>query len=101
MPTIKIERSSSLKPDEAYDRIKTMMDGDSDLKKLDSSYTCEFDDAAKTIKANGSKFKATVDVNEGSNGSDVAINVDLPMLLSPFKGAVQSSLEKKLDKALG
>ena len=99
MPTIKIQRSTSLNADEAYDKLKTLMDGD-DLKKLDPSFSCQFQDADKKIVADGKKFKAKVDVKAKDSGSDVDIVVDLPLMLSPFKGAVQSTLEKKLDRLL-
>jgi hypothetical protein len=77
------------------------MANDSDLKKLDSSYACEFSDSTKSIKANGKTFKADLVVSGDASGAKVAVVVDLPLMLTPFKGMVEATLGKKLDKALG
>jgi hypothetical protein len=51
--------------------------------------------------AKGSKFTANMKVVSQAQGSSlVTIDVDLPLLLTPVKGLVQSTLEKKLKAAL-
>jgi Putative polyhydroxyalkanoic acid system protein (PHA_gran_rgn) len=39
-------------------------------------------------------------VSGAGTGSNVTIEVDLPLMLTPIKGMVQATLEKKLQKAL-
>ncbi|MNK99976.1 hypothetical protein D3C87_1203950 [compost metagenome] len=50
---------------------------------------------------NGSQFKADMVVAANGAGSKVQVTVDLPMLLTPFKGKVQETLQRKLAKYLG
>jgi hypothetical protein len=50
--------------------------------------------------AQGSMFKAKLNVKENAGGSTVAVTVDLPMTLMLMKGMVEKTLQKKLDEAL-
>lgn len=101
MPKFKIEHPTTLGLDDSYSKIRGFLDNDHDLRKLDPKLTCTYDDAQKKIKATGSQFKAEISVNSKGSGSLVAVEVDLPLLLSPFKGKVQEMLARKLAKALG
>ena len=100
MPKVKVESQSGLGQAEAYKRIKTLLESDTDLQKLDSSCKFTFDDAGQTGSGKGSKFSAQMKVSGAGAGSNVMIEVDLPLLLTPIKGMVQSTLEKKLQQAL-
>ena len=100
MPKVNIDYPSSLPADETFSKVKDMLNTDESLKKIDSSILCDFDDAGRCGTAKGSKSKAKIDVKESGDKSQVSIIVDLPMLLSPFKGQVKSTIEKKLAKIL-
>ncbi|MDX9731106.1 MAG: hypothetical protein RBT63_04990 [Bdellovibrionales bacterium] len=100
MPKFKVESNTGLNQTDAYTRIKSMLENDQDLKKMDSSCTFSFNDAKQTGLAKGSKFTADLKVTAVGAGSNVTIEVDLPLMLTPVKGIVQSTLEKKLQKAL-
>ncbi|MCB0394609.1 MAG: polyhydroxyalkanoic acid system family protein [Bdellovibrionales bacterium] len=100
MPKINIDKSSKHSLDETYARIKKVMADDPDLKKLDSSYQCEFDDSQKTIDAKGKTFKAQVKIDGADSDAKVSVVVDLPLMFMPFKGVVETTLSKKLEKAL-
>lgn len=100
MPKFKVDAKSSLSPDETFQKIKTMLESDKDLRKLDN-YVCQFDETKRTGTAKGAKFEASMNVLAQTSGSTVAIEVSLPMLLTPLKGIVQSTLEKKLGALLG
>lgn len=67
---------------------------------MDAKLTCEFQDAKKTASAKGSQFKADISVKDAAQGSLVTVVVDLPLLLSPFKGKVEDVLKRKLTKHL-
>lgn len=99
MPKIVIEQETKLAAVEAYQKIKTMLADDADLRKLDSGYQCQFDDAAKTGSAKGKQFQAAMRINEGSP-SKVELTIDLPLMLTPFKGMVENTLKAKLNKIL-
>src|SRR3954447_23617346 len=98
MPSIKIEKQTKLNADDSFKRISNMLSNDRDLKKLDSSYKCEFNDKDRSGSADGSLFKAKMNVKEASAGSTVQITVDLPLKLALVKGMVQKTLEKKLEE---
>ena len=76
------------------------MSGDEDLRRFDSKMQCQFNDGSMNGSIKGSQFKADVAVLAQGTGSKIEIVVDLPMLLTPFKGKVQETLQKKLSKYL-
>jgi hypothetical protein len=100
MPSIKVEKQCSLSADDSFKRISNMLSNDRDLRKLDSKYKCEFNEKDRSGVADGSMFKAKMNIKEAGAGSNVMITVDLPMHLALVKGMVQKTLEKKLEEAL-
>lgn len=100
MPKFTIEHTSSHGAKEAFEKIKTFMSGDEDIRRFDSKMQCQFDDAGLNGCIKGSQFKADVTVQAQGTGSKIQILVDLPMLLTPFKAKVQETLQKKLSKYL-
>lgn len=101
MPKFKVEKTTSLNAKDSFDKIKTFLSSDPDLKTLDSSYQCQFQDDKLAGSAKGQKFNAEMQVSEEGDNSKVSITVDLPLMLMPFKGLVENTLNKKLDKLLG
>lgn len=100
MPKINVDHESKIGVDEAYKKIKDFFQNDQDLKKLDPNIKVDFKDSDRTGKATASQFSANIQVKATAAGSTVSVVVDLPLLLSPFKGKVQETLEKKLKKHL-
>ena len=100
MPAIKVTSETSLSPKECFSRITKMFETDADIKKLDSGFKCNFDEKSLSGTAEGKQFKANMKVVPANQGSSVEILVDLPFHLALVKGMVQSTLEKKLHKAL-
>jgi hypothetical protein len=100
MPKVKAEKQSNHSAQESFKKIKQMLESDKDLRKLDPNLACTFNDASMTGQAKGSKFKADMKVTANGSGSHVEIEVDLPLMLTPIKGMVQSTLQKKLESAL-
>ncbi len=100
MPKILIEKETSLNATDAYNKIKNLLSDDKDLRRLDSGYQCQFDDGAKTGSAKGKQFCANMRIHEGGS-TRVELTIELPLLLTPFKGMVESTLKTKLDKILG
>lgn len=100
MPKFKVEISSKHSPNDTYNKIKNVLENDKDLRKMDSSYKCEFNDSAMSGRAKGSQFEANMTVKSVGSGAKVEVEVSLPMLLTPLKGVVQSTLQKKLESAL-
>lgn len=100
MPKFTIEHSTSASPKDAYEKIKTFLEKDEDIRRFDSSMQSQFNDSKMNGFVKGKQFKADVNVSTEGKGSKVQIVVDLPLLLAPFKGKVQETLQKKLSKHL-
>lgn len=101
MPKVKIAHHCDLPPDQSFEKVKHMLENDSTLHNFDSSLQCQFDDSSCSGRIKGKQFKADVDVSDTAQGSHVQIIVDLPLLLTPLKGKIQGTVERKLAKALG
>jgi hypothetical protein len=101
MSKFKFEVPAPLDSASAYSKVKALLSGENDFKKFDSNVTCTFDEANKTCKVEGSKFKASLQIfDKDSKSSQIAIEVDLPLALSLFKGKIQETLEQNLKKIL-
>ena len=100
MPAIKIQARSKYSAPETFQRVKDLLADDPGLRKIDAGYTCTFDEASHRGEVQGKQFSAKIGVVPNSTGADVEIDVDLAFLLSPFKGQVKSTLERKLESAL-
>ncbi len=99
MPKVNIQSDSKYSAQETYEKVKTLLDNDKDLKKLDPNYACEFNDSDMSGQAKSSLFKANMTVSD--NPVSVEIIVDLPFHLALAKGMVRKTLEKKLSRELG
>lgn len=100
MPKVSVSHKTSIPSEEAFTKIKTFFETDADLRKIDPNIKVTFTDSSKTGKATASQFSAQFDVKAAGDGSTVSVVIDLPLLLTPFKGKVQETLEKKLKKYL-
>lgn len=100
MPSVKIEKQCKLSADDSFKRISDLLSNDKDLRKLDAKYKAEFNAASRSGTADGSMFKAKMNVKEAPGGSKVEIVVDLPFHLALAKGMVEKTLQKKLEEVL-
>jgi hypothetical protein len=100
MPSIKVEKQTKLSAQDSFKRVSDMLSGDKDLRKLDAKYKCDFNPKDLSGTADGSMFKAKMNIKESGGGSKVEITVDLPFHLALVKGMVESTLKKKLEEVL-
>jgi hypothetical protein len=100
MPKFKVESQSKHTPTEAFQKISSLLEGDRDLRKMDPNYVCSFNETSLSGSAKGGQFEANMKISPKAEGCSVEIEVNLPLMLTPFKGVVQSTLQKKLDSAL-
>ncbi len=100
MPKVTVESQSTYSAAETFKKIKHMLETDHDLQKLDAGYKCNFNEGGMTGTAKGSKFEANMKVVSAGTGAAVTIEVDLPFMLTPIKGVVQSTLQRKLESTL-
>lgn len=101
MPKLKFEVQTQLAPKETFGKIKEFFANDRDLRKLDSNYQCQFDETRLSGTAKGSKFDAAVAVHPEVSGSRVNIEINIPLMLMPFKGMVEKTVQDKLTKLIG
>ncbi|HEX4922995.1 MAG TPA: polyhydroxyalkanoic acid system family protein [Bdellovibrionales bacterium] len=101
MPKLKFDVETQLAPKDTFTKIKEFFSNDRDLRKLDSNYQCQFDEGRMTGTAKGSKFEAAVAVHAATAGSRVQIEINLPLMLTPFKGMVEKTVQEKLNKLIG
>lgn len=100
MPSVKIEKQTSLSPNDSFKRISELLSNDKDLRKLDPKYKADFSAQTLSGTAEGSMFKAKLNVKEAGGGSAIEIVVDLPFHLALAKGMVEKTLQKKLAEVL-
>ncbi|MBX3041345.1 MAG: polyhydroxyalkanoic acid system family protein [Bdellovibrionaceae bacterium] len=100
MPKFTIEHQTQKPVDETFGAVKKFLSSGAEIQKFDPKAQVQFDDAKKACKISGGQFKAEMSVLPDSNGSKVSVMVDLPLLLTPFKGKVQETLKKMLSKHL-
>ena len=97
MPKITIHSLSKKNPQETFVQLKEFVSESPDLKKLDSSHSWKFSDSQHRGRAQGSRFQANFWVEGLESGSRVEVVVELPWMLSGFRGKIQSTLKEKLD----
>jgi hypothetical protein len=100
MPKFTIEHQSSIAPQEAFGKIKDFLSKDGDIRRFDSKLECSFNEGSHTAQMKGSQFKADLNVLPSGTGCKVAVTVDLPLMLSPFRGKITETLKSKLSKYL-
>lgn len=100
MPSVKIEKQTNLSPNDSFKRISELLSNDKDLRKLDPKYKADFSAQTLSGTAEGSMFKAKLNVKEAAGGSSIEIVVDLPFHLALAKGMVEKTLQKKLTEVL-
>lgn len=101
MPKFTIDHQSKCEAQEAYNKVKDFLSQDQDIRRFDPKLQCSFNDDSMTAALKGSQFKADMFITSAGAGSKVQVVVDLPLMLTPFKGKVQETLQKKLEKYLG
>jgi hypothetical protein len=100
MPKVTVDHTTSLNTESAFEKIKTFFETDADLKKIDSSIKVEFSKQSGSGKVVGKQFQAEIAIKQANQGSQVTVVVDLPFILTPLKGKVQETIQKKLNKYL-
>jgi hypothetical protein len=100
MPKFTVEHTCSLPAPDALSKIKTFFETDQDIRRIDPKIQCQFVESDMKGNVTGSQFKAEVKVKADGGGSKVSVMIDLPLLLTPFKGKVEETIKKKLSKYL-
>lgn len=101
MSKFKFEVPAPLDSASAYSKVKKMLSGENDFKKFDPKVSCSFEDSNKAVNITGSQFTAALQIKDNDEKScSVAIEVELPLALSFFKGKIQEVIEKNIKNIL-
>ena len=100
MPKVQVHHTSAKSPNDSLTQIQTFFENDADMKKIDDKIRCQFDPKTLQGQVTGSQFKANIQIKPQGSGSEISVIVDLPLLLTPFKGKIEELLKKKLNKHL-
>ena len=98
MPKFTIDHQSQCEAQEAYNKIKDFLSQDQDIRRFDPKLQCSFNDVSMSAVMKGSQFKADMSVSASGTGSKVQVVVDLPLMLTPFKGKVQERYGDQKDE---
>lgn len=96
MPKVQVAREISGEKKKVFQAVKTYLTGRDTLKKLGANI--EWDTKSCSGEIEGPNFSGNICIQEKSGKSTVEIEIDLPLLLSPFKGKVKEELEKHLSR---
>jgi hypothetical protein len=96
MPQVKVSHSYTGKKKDVYKAVKAYLNGRDTLKKLGAEM--EWDDAACSAEIKADSFDGAIAVSEKAGKSHVEISIQLPLLLTPFKGKVEEELKKHLGR---
>ncbi len=96
MPKVKVSRAIPGKRSEVFAAVKAYLEERAPLKKIGADVDWDPKSCAAVIE--GSNFKGSITVEEQKGKALVEISIDLPLLLTPFKGKVEEELEKHLSR---
>lgn len=100
MPKFTVEHETQMSKEEAFKKVKEYLVQSESLKKLDSALQYSFNEAAYTGQIKGSKFECSV-ILTGDKPTKVSLEINIGLLLSPFKGKIQETLKGKISQILG
>ena len=96
MPKVKVGHTIEGKKKAVFIAVKAYLEGRDTLKKLGADV--DWNEKTCTAAIEADSFSGTIIVQEEKGSSYVEINIDLPLLLTPFKGKVEEELKKHLGR---
>lgn len=96
MPQVKVKQEIEGEKKKVFAAVKKYLEGKETLSKLGA--TIEWDAKALKGEIEASNFSGLLEVTEKAGKTLVEIAIDLPLLLTPFKGKVEEELKKHLGR---
>ncbi len=96
MPKVQVKREIAGEKKKVYGAVKKYLEGRDTLSKLGAEM--DWDDKACAANIEATSFKGSLSVSEKSGKSVVEISIDLPLMLTPFRGKVEEELTKHLGR---
>lgn len=101
MPKISFSFGSDKPASEIYNKVKGFLSSEDGIKKFDPKVSVSFSDPEMKGSAEGTGFKAVMNVQSKNQGCQVNLEVDLSFLLTPLKSKVEQFIQNKLGKLIG
>jgi hypothetical protein len=96
MPKVNVKQEIPGEKKKVFAAVRDYLEGRDTLSKLGA--TIDWDEKACAGEIEASNFSGKLAVTEKSGKSLVEISIDLPLLLTPFKGKVEEELKKHLGR---
>lgn len=96
MPQVKVKEEIDGEKSKVYGAVKKYLDGRDTLKKLGAEI--DWDDKGCKGAIEADSFSGSLTVTGKASKSTVEILIDLPLLLTPFRGKVEEELKKHLSR---
>lgn len=96
MPKVKVKEEIAGEKDKVFSAVKKYMEERDTLSKLGA--TIEWDEKKHEATIEASNFSGSIQIFSKAGKSSVEILIDLPLLLTPFKGKVEEELKKHLSR---
>jgi hypothetical protein len=96
MPKVVVTQAIEGKKSDVYHAVKSYLTGRDTLKKIGAEM--QWDDKSCGGQIEADSFSGEIAVEEKGKTAHVTITIDLPLLLSPFKGKVEEELKKHLGR---
>ncbi len=96
MPKVQVKQEIEGEKKKVFAAVKDYLDGRDTLAKLGASI--DWDAKSCTGEIEASNFSGKLAVTDKAGKSTVEISIDLPLLLTPFKGKVEEELKKHLGR---
>ncbi|MGE3262212.1 MAG: polyhydroxyalkanoic acid system family protein [Bacteriovoracia bacterium] len=96
MPQVKVKHAIAGEKKKVFAAVKSYLQGRDTLSKLGADI--EWDDKSCSAEISGGSFEGNLAVTEKSGKSEVEITIQLPLLMTPFKGKVEEELKKHLGR---
>lgn len=100
MPKLNFNHTTTKNSKDVFSMIKKFFESDADIRRFDSNIQCQLNDQEMSGKVKGSVISADFKVTAVNTGSKLDITIDIPFIMTPLKGKVQETIQKKLDKYL-
>ncbi|MFK8022291.1 MAG: hypothetical protein AB8B86_21210 [Pseudomonadales bacterium] len=100
MPSFDVSHKSRLCPEQAFERVSSLIENEQRFRDIDPQYQCTFDEDSLSGTAKSRMFKARLQVYEEGLGSLVEITIDLPMKYALAKGMISKGLLQKMRSEL-
>lgn len=96
MPKVVVTQAIQGSRQDVYKAVKKYLNGRDTLKKIGAEMQWDDKGCGGAIEADS--FSGEITVEEKGKSAQVCITIDLPLLLTPFKGKVEEELKKHLGR---